>query len=123
VNFLREWSIPSCRETSRSLALPKRNPQREMPFGPAYRLFYEEPIHIVRRRRLVFDSEGKRYLDVYNTSLQSALYPRVVAAICEQAGAQYTPLLHEPCRICGASASPRSEQLANVIFTARGAKQ
>ena len=35
--------------------------------GPAYRLFYEEPLHVVRGEGAwLFDADGRRYLDAYN---------------------------------------------------------
>ncbi|MEO5920433.1 MAG: aminotransferase class III-fold pyridoxal phosphate-dependent enzyme [Pseudolysinimonas sp.] len=55
--------------------------------GPAYRLFYRQPIEFVRGERAhLFDRDGADYLDAYNNvpSVGHA-HPRVVAAIAEQA--------------------------------------
>ncbi|HBZ94489.1 MAG TPA: aspartate aminotransferase family protein, partial [Pseudomonas sp.] len=35
--------------------------------GPAYRLFYEHPLHTVRGEGVwLYDEQGRRYLDAYN---------------------------------------------------------
>jgi 4-aminobutyrate aminotransferase-like enzyme len=66
--------------------------------GPAYRLFYDEPIEFVRGSGVhLYDVNGQEYLDVYNNvpSVGHA-HPRVVAAISEQAGqlSTHTRYLH-----------------------------
>ena len=61
--------------------------RRAAALGPAYRLFYREPIEFVRGERAhLFDRDGADYLDAYNNvpSVGHA-HPRVVAAIAEQA--------------------------------------
>ena len=41
--------------------------RRQQSLGPAYRLFYEAPLHIVRGEGVyLFDADGNRYLDFYN---------------------------------------------------------
>jgi len=55
--------------------------------GPAYRLFYEQPVQIMRGEGVhLYDADGTEYLDCYNNvaSLGHA-HPRVTAAIAEQA--------------------------------------
>ncbi|WP_206078457.1 aspartate aminotransferase family protein [Poseidonocella sp. HB161398] len=73
--------------------------RREAVLGPAYRLFYDEPLHLVRGRGAeVWDREGRRYLDAYNNVPSVGhCHPRVVAALAEQAGAlnTHTRYLHE----------------------------
>lgn len=66
--------------------------------GPAYRLMYEKPLHLVRGEGVwLYDASGRAYLDVYNnvTSLGHC-HPRVVEAIREQVGilATNTRYLH-----------------------------
>ncbi|WP_436798357.1 aspartate aminotransferase family protein [Mesorhizobium ventifaucium] len=66
--------------------------------GPAYRLMYENPLHLVRGEGVwLYDVNGRPYLDVYNnvTSLGHC-HPRVVEAIREQVGilATNTRYLH-----------------------------
>ncbi|GHH79701.1 aspartate aminotransferase family protein [Promicromonospora soli] len=67
--------------------------------GSAYRLFYREPVHLVRGSGAhVFDADGNDYLDVYNNVASVGhAHPRVVAAIAEQAAAlnTHTRYLHE----------------------------
>ncbi len=41
--------------------------RRRASMGPVYRLFYDEPVHIVRGEGVwLWDAEGNRYLDCYN---------------------------------------------------------
>jgi hypothetical protein len=43
--------------------------RRERLLGPAYRLFYEEPVHFVRGEGVwLYDPEGNAYLDVCNNA-------------------------------------------------------
>jgi 4-aminobutyrate aminotransferase-like enzyme len=61
--------------------------RRAAALGPAYRLFYREPLEFVRGERAhLFDRDGADYLDAYNNvpSVGHA-HPRVVAAIADQA--------------------------------------
>lgn len=79
----------------RTLALAGR---REM-LGPAYRLFYRTPVHLVRGEKAhLFDADGLEYLDAYNNVASVGhAHPRVVAAVAEQAAAlnTHTRYLHE----------------------------
>jgi 4-aminobutyrate aminotransferase-like enzyme len=73
--------------------------RRDALLGPAYRLMYERPLHIVRGEGAwLFDPEGRRYLDAYNnvTSLGHC-HPAVTEAICRQARtlATNTRYLHD----------------------------
>nr|WP_210318438.1 aspartate aminotransferase family protein [Aureimonas endophytica] len=72
--------------------------RRAAVLGPAYRLMYEEPLHLVRGEGAwLYDETGRAYLDAYNnvTSLGHC-HPRVVEAIARQAGilATHTRYLH-----------------------------
>jgi 4-aminobutyrate aminotransferase-like enzyme len=61
--------------------------RRDRALGPAYRLFYDEPLRLVRGLGTkVWDADGVEYLDAYNNvpSVGHA-HPRVVAAITQQA--------------------------------------
>lgn len=55
--------------------------------GPAYRLFYERPLHTVRGEGVwLYDNQGNRYLDAYNNVASVGhCHPRVVQAIANQA--------------------------------------
>lgn len=72
--------------------------RRRRALGPAYRLFYDEPLHIVRGEGVwLFDADSRRYLDMYNNVPHVGhCHPRVVAAIREQVGVlnTHTRYLH-----------------------------
>jgi 4-aminobutyrate aminotransferase-like enzyme len=61
--------------------------RRERLLGPAYRLFYERPLHAVRGEGVwLYDSQGRRYLDAYNNVVSVGhCHPRVVEAMHRQA--------------------------------------
>ena len=73
--------------------------RRERVLGPSYRLFYREPVHLVRGEGAhLFDADGTQYLDVYNNVASVGhCHPRVVAAIAAQAATlnTHTRYLHE----------------------------
>ncbi|MGV0811288.1 aspartate aminotransferase family protein [Mycolicibacterium boenickei] len=67
--------------------------------GPAYRLFYERPVHLVRGSGShMFNADGERFLDAYNNVVSVGhCHPRVVAAITRQAETlnTHTRYLHD----------------------------
>jgi len=67
--------------------------------GPAYRLFYEEPLHIVRGEGVwLYDAAGTKFLDAYNNVASVGhCHPYVVQAIARQSAtlATHTRYLHE----------------------------
>ncbi|MCR6492541.1 aspartate aminotransferase family protein [Cellulomonas sp. P24] len=73
--------------------------RRERVLGPSYRLFYREPVHLVRGEAAhLFDADGNQYLDVYNNVASVGhCHPRVVAAMTAQASTlnTHTRYLHE----------------------------
>ncbi|KAA9164078.1 aspartate aminotransferase family protein [Amycolatopsis acidicola] len=60
--------------------------RRERLLGPAYRLFYDKPLHIVRGRGCrLWDADGNEILDAYNNVVSVGhAHPRVVEAVHEQ---------------------------------------
>jgi 4-aminobutyrate aminotransferase-like enzyme len=56
--------------------------------GPAYRLFYRNPVEVSRGSGvLLYDSSGREYLDAYNNVVSVGhAHPRVVEAIASQLG-------------------------------------
>ena len=72
-------------------SLPERRQslirRREALLGPAYRLFYQDPVELVRGQGVwVWDAEGKRYLDAYNNVVSLGhCHPHVVQALQRQA--------------------------------------
>lgn len=73
--------------------------RRHRLLGKAYRLFYDQPVHIVRGEGVwLYDSEGNKYLDVYNNVPHVGhCHPYVVEAMCKQAKVlnTHTRYLHE----------------------------
>ncbi len=55
---------PAASVTQQTLDLSRR---RSRLLGPAYRLFYSNPVHLVRGEgAYVWDADGRKYLDIYN---------------------------------------------------------
>lgn len=73
--------------------------RRQRLLGPAYRLFYETPVHLVRGDGVwLYDPEGNAYLDTYNNVASVGhCHPHVVAATARQAAvlASHTRYLHD----------------------------
>lgn len=73
--------------------------RRQAALGPAYRLFYETPVHLVRGQGVwLYDKDGNAYLDTYNNVASVGhCHPRVVQAMAAQAAtfASHTRYLHE----------------------------
>jgi len=78
---------------------PQLLKRRARAMGPAYRLFYDQPVHLVRGEGAwLFDADGKRYLDCYNNVASVGhCHPQVVAALSRQAATlnTHTRYLHE----------------------------
>ena len=67
--------------------------------GPAYRLFYQQPIHLVRGEGVwLYDADGRKYLDCYNNVASVGhCHPQVLEALTTQASIlnTHTRYLHE----------------------------
>jgi 4-aminobutyrate aminotransferase-like enzyme len=78
-------------DAASAVSLPDREREmigrRTQLLGPAYRLFYEKPVHIVRGDGVwLYDPDGNGYLDVYNNvACVGHCHPHVVAALSQQA--------------------------------------
>src|SRR5512144_2424359 len=61
--------------------------RRQRVLAPTYRLFYDEPLHLVRAQGVwVYDVEGRRYLDAYNNvPVVGHCHPEVVERTARQA--------------------------------------
>jgi 4-aminobutyrate aminotransferase-like enzyme len=61
--------------------------RRQQALGQAYRLFYQQPLHVVRAEGVyLYDPDGQPYLDVYNNVASVGhSHPHVVEAIARQA--------------------------------------
>jgi len=73
--------------------------RRDKVMGPAYKLFYDEPVQLMRGQGVwLFDDEGKKYLDCYNNVASVGhCHPQVVEALHRQASTlnTHTRYLHE----------------------------
>jgi 4-aminobutyrate aminotransferase-like enzyme len=73
--------------------------RRNRLLGPAYRLFYEQPVQLVRGEGVwLYDPENRPYLDAYNNvAAVGHCHPHVVQAIARQAAVlnTHTRYLHE----------------------------
>lgn len=101
--------------------------RRQRLLGPAYRLFYETPVHLVRGQGVwLYDPEGNAYLDTYNNVASVGhAHPRVVAAMAGQAAtlATHTRYLHDGVlayaeRLLAHFPAP----LSHVMFTCTGSE-
>jgi len=82
--------------TSDTVAMIER---RNKLLGSAYRLFYQEPVHIVRGEGVwLYDNDGQKYLDMYNNVPHVGhCHPHVVEALAKQIATlnTHTRYLHE----------------------------
>jgi 4-aminobutyrate aminotransferase-like enzyme len=73
--------------------------RRERLLGPRLTTFYDEPVHLVRGSGTkLWDVDGREYLDCYNNVPHVGhCHPKVVEAICKQAGTlnTHTRYLHD----------------------------
>jgi len=101
--------------------------RRDRLLGPAYRLFYAEPLHIVRGEGVwLHDREGRAYLDAYNNVASVGhCHPRVTEAMAMQATqlATHTRYLHDGIldyaeRLLALFPA----ELGHVIFTCTGSE-
>ena len=101
--------------------------RRQQALGPAYRLFYEHPVQLVRGSGVhLYDADGGEYLDVYNNvpSVGHA-HPRVTAAIAEQAALlnTHTRYLHQGIIDYSEDLlATLPNQLGHVMFTCTGSE-
>ena len=109
--------------TARSALLARR----ARLLAPSYRLFYEQPLQIVRAEGVwLFDEHGRRYLDAYNNvPVVGHCHPAVVQAICDQARILNTHtryLTEEPLRLAEELLATLPQELGNVLFTCTGSE-
>jgi 4-aminobutyrate aminotransferase-like enzyme len=99
--------------------------RRQRSLGPAYSLFYEQPVHLVRGEGAwLFDPDGRRYLDCYNNVASVGhCHPRVVEALSRQAATlnTHTRYLHEGIvRYAERLAATLPEPLTVCMFVCTG---
>ncbi len=101
--------------------------RRARDLGPAYRLFYENPVHVVRGEGVwLYDPQGNAYLDVYNNVASVGhCHPKVVEALTRQAAVlnTHTRYLHETILDYAERLLARvPEALGHVMFTCTGSE-
>jgi len=95
--------------------------------GPAYRLQFERPLHLVRGEGVwLYDADGQRYLDAYNNVPSVGhCHPRVVAAITSQAATlnTHTRYLHgNILDYAERLLATMPSTIGNVMFTCTGSE-
>lgn len=101
--------------------------RRERALGPAYRLFYEEPLHIVRGEGVwLWDKAGRKYLDAYNNVVSLGhCHPRVVEVVSAQMSVlnSHTRYLHEDIvTYAERLLATMPHTLGHVMFTCTGSE-
>lgn len=101
--------------------------RREKVLGPAYRLFYEKPLHLTRGEGVfLYDAAGERYLDAYNNVASLGhCHPRVVEAITRQTAIlnTHTRYLHEGIiDYAEALTTTFPDALSQAMFTCTGSE-
>jgi 4-aminobutyrate aminotransferase-like enzyme len=95
--------------------------------GPAYRLFYANPVHVVRGEGVwLYGPEGEAYLDVYNNVASVGhCHPHVVAALARQAAVLNTHTRYLDETILDYAErllATLPEALGHVMFTCTGSE-
>jgi len=101
--------------------------RRQRLLGPAYQLFYDNPLHLVRGAGTwLYDRAGRAYLDLYNNVASVGhSHPRVVEALARQAGElnTHTRYLHEGVLDYAEKLlATMPAALSNVMFTCTGSE-
>jgi 4-aminobutyrate aminotransferase-like enzyme len=101
--------------------------RRARVLAPTYRLFYEQPLELVRAEGVwLYDAEGRRYLDAYNNvPVVGHCHPVVVEALTRQARTlnTHTRYLAElPLRLGEELLSTMPAELGNVVYTCTGSE-
>ena len=101
--------------------------RRKKLLGSAYRLFYNDPVHLVRGEGVwLYDAEDRKYLDMYNNVAHVGhCHPHVVEALTKQIATlnTHTRYLHDNVlnyaeRLTGKFA----DELDTAMFTCTGSE-
>ena len=101
--------------------------RRKKLLGPAYELFYDNPVHLVKGEGVwLYGADGRKYLDVYNNVPHVGhCHPHVVAALTKQISTlnTHTRYLHDNVldyaeRLTGKFA----DELDTAMFTCTGSE-
>ena len=95
--------------------------------GSAYRLFYDQPVHLVRGEGVwLFGADGKKYLDMYNNVPHVGhCHPQVVEAISKQLRTlnTHTRYLHDNViELAERLTGKFPDELDNVMFSCTGSE-
>jgi len=101
--------------------------RRRRVLGPSYKLFYEEPVHVVRAEGVwLYGPDGTRYLDVYNNvPAVGHCHPHVVEAVTRQVARlnTHTRYLYDIVLTYAEKLlTTFPAELANVMFTCTGSE-
>ena len=101
--------------------------RRARVLAPTYRLFYDQPLQIVRAEGLwMYDDSGQRYLDAYNNvPVVGHCHPQVVEALTRQARTLNTHtryLAEQPLQLAEELLATLPRELDSVIFTCTGSE-
>jgi len=101
--------------------------RRARVLAPTYRLFYEQPLQIVRAEGVwMYDDSGRRYLDAYNNvPVVGHCHPQVVEALTRQARTLNTHtryLAEQPLQLAEELLATLPRELDSVIFTCTGSE-
>ena len=101
--------------------------RRARVLSPTYRLFYEQPLQIVRAEGVwMYDEQGRRYLDAYNNvPVVGHCHPYVVDALARQARTLNTHtryLAEQPLQLAEELLATMPPELGNVVFTCTGSE-
>ena len=101
--------------------------RRAQLLGPAYRLFYANPVHLVRGEGVwLYDANGNAFLDVYNNVASVGhCHPHVVAALSRQAATLNTHTRYLTDGILDYAErllATLPDELAHVMFTCTGSE-
>lgn len=101
--------------------------RRQRVLAPTYRLFYSDPIHMVRAEGVwMYDADGRRYLDAYNNvPVVGHCHPAVVSRIAEQAARLNTHtryMTDGPVELAERLLATVPTELTSVTFTCTGSE-
>lgn len=101
--------------------------RRARVLSPTYRLFYEQPLQLVRAAGVwMYDEHGRAYLDAYNNvPVVGHCHPSVVDALTRQARTlnTHTRYLAElPLQLAEELLATMPGELGNVVFTCTGSE-
>ena len=101
--------------------------RRARVLSPTYRLFYEQPVQLVRAEGVwMYDERGQKYLDAYNNvPVVGHCHPVVLEALTRQARTLNTHtryLAEQPLALAEALLGTMPSELGNVVFTCTGSE-